>query len=70
MPEVNHRKAFVSHCWFEYMVCRNFALMCTLCCMYVGSWHIEVAGYQTPLVRALSFMPHKRKFNKGRALSV
>ena len=30
----------------EYMVCRNFALMRTLCCIYVGSWHIE-KGYHT-----------------------
>ena len=55
MPEVNRlvgKHLFASVGSVEYMVCRNFALMRTFCCMYVGSWHIEIS-YQTPLVRTL-----------------
>ena len=52
MPEVSHltgKHLFLivgSNAWFAEI------LLCTLCFIYVGSWHIEI-GYQTPLVRAL-----------------
>ena len=49
MPEVNRVKgkhlfpSVGSNTWNTYRC---------LCCMYVGSWHIEI-GYRTPLVRTL-----------------
>ena len=51
----HYRKTFVSQCWFEYMVCKSFDLMRTLCCMCVCFWHIEIS-YQTPLVSVISLL--------------